>query len=348
MTITDTTPKRTAPAAGRATDPPTVAAGQAPHSPSATDGSVPESTAAGIRELRDRAALQTALAAERRAGRSIGLVPTMGALHAGHLALIEAARRECDTVLISIFVNPAQFGPDEDFEAYPRDQARDLKLAAGAGASLAYLPSAEQVYPSGFATRVEVDGLTEVLCGAPGSRGAAHFRGVTTVVCKLLNAIGPDRAYFGGKDAQQVAVIRRMVTDLEIPVEIRTVATVREADGLAMSSRNGYLSPAERERAAELPRALNTAREAVLTGHPLDEAIALARETLADAGIEPEYFEARDPDDLTPASDPLEGLVLLALAAPVGRTRLIDNLVIDPLDYPAAKEAAEDEQRSTA
>jgi len=284
----------------------------------------------------------------RAQGLRTGLVPTMGALHDGHVELVAQGLRRADRIVVTIFVNPAQFGPDEDFEAYPRDQARDLKLAAGAGASLAYLPSAEQVYPSGFATRVEVDGLTEVLCGAPGSRGAAHFRGVTTVVCKLLNAIGPDRAYFGGKDAQQVAVIRRMVTDLEIPVEIRTVATVREADGLAMSSRNGYLSPAERERAAELPRALNTAREAVLTGHPLDEAIALARETLADAGIEPEYFEARDPDDLTPASDPLEGPVLLALAAPVGRTRLIDNLVIDPLDYPAAKEAAEDEQRSTA
>ena len=193
-----------------------------------------------------KAELREALAEPRRAGRTIGLVPTMGALHRGHLSLLEAARRDCDVVVMSLFVNPAQFAPGEDLERYPRDLERDTELAAEAGVDLLYAPSVDEVYPDGFTTKVEVEGLTDVLCGAPSSRGRGHFRGVTTVVAKLLNTVGPDVAYFGQKDAQQAAVIRRMALDLDFAVRIEVEPTVREADGLAMSSRNAYLDPGER------------------------------------------------------------------------------------------------------
>ena len=278
---------------------------------------------------RDKLELREALAAARRDGRTIGLVPTMGALHDGHLALLAAARERCDVVVMSLFVNPAQFAPGEDLEAYPRDEARDLELAAEAGVDLVFAPPATEVYPPGFSTSVEVAGLTEVLDGDPQRRGPGHFRGVTTVVAKLFNAVGPELAFFGQKDAQQAVVIRRMARDLDFPVEIVVVPTVREPDGLAMSSRNAYLDPAERERAAALSRALRAAERAVEDGETSTEsALAAARAELAAAGIEPEYLEARDAEDLTPARNFNGRPILVAVAARVGPARLIDNVVI--------------------
>jgi pantoate--beta-alanine ligase len=284
---------------------------------------------AGVELVRAKDELRSMLAGARSAGRSIGLVPTMGCLHDGHLSLLRAAREECDVVVMSLFVNPTQFGPGEDFERYPRDEDRDSDLAATAGVDIVYAPPAEDVYPEGFSTRVEVKGLTEVLCGDPARRGPEHFRGVTTVVAKLFNTVGPDVAYFGQKDAQQVAVIRRMARDLDFPVRIEALPTVREPDGLAMSSRNAYLRPEDRKRATALSRALRSveqgAREASLAA-----GIEAGRRELAAAGIDPEYLDARDADDLTPVSE-LDGRsVLVAVAAQVGGARLIDNLVIGP------------------
>jgi pantoate--beta-alanine ligase len=258
---------------------------------------------------RTRAALREALSAARREGTTIGLVPTMGYLHEGHLA---------------------QFGPGEDLEAYPRDEARDLELAEAAGVDLLYAPAVDEVYPEGFATSVEVGGgLTAVLDGDPERRGPGHFRGVTTIVAKLFNAVGPDVAFFGQKDAQQALVIRRMARDLDFPVEIEVVPTVREPDGLAMSSRNAYLTPDERRRAAALSRALRAAEEVAASGERSAEAaLVAARAELERAGIEPEYLEARDPQSLA-AVDSLNGRpVLIAVAARVGAARLIDNTLI--------------------
>jgi pantoate--beta-alanine ligase len=281
------------------------------------------------RIVRTRSELREALAPHRRSGASIGFVPTMGYLHDGHLSLLRAAREGCDVVVMSLFVNPAQFGPDEDLEAYPRDEGRDLKLAADAGVDVVYAPDASEVYPEGFSTAVEVSGLTDVLEGDPALRGATHFRGVATVVAKLLNAVGPQVAFFGQKDAQQALVIRRMVRDLEFPVEIVVLPTVRESDGLAMSSRNAYLSAADRERAAALNRALRAVSEAVAAGESsAATALEAARDELAAAGIEPEYLEARDAEDLRPAESFNGRPVLVAIAARVGRARLIDNVVI--------------------
>jgi pantoate--beta-alanine ligase len=273
--------------------------------------------------------LRDALSAPRREARTIGLVPTMGGLHEGHLSLLRAARAECDVVVMSLFVNPAQFGPGEDLERYPRDEERDAELAAEAGADLVYAPPVERVYPEGFATTVEVGGLTEVLCGDPGRRGPEHFRGVTTVVAKLFNSVQPDVAYFGRKDAQQLAAIRRMARDLDFPVRIEGLPTVREPDGLAMSSRNAYLAPDDRERAGALSRALAVAERGARAGS-LSAGIEAGRRELAAAGIEPEYLEARDPDDLTPVAELDQRPVLLAVAARVGEARLIDNVTIDP------------------
>ena len=210
-----------------------------------------------LRLLRDKQELRAALAPSRREGRSIGLVPTMGALHEGHLSLLRAARAECDVVVMSLFVNPAQFGPGEDLDRYPRDEERDVLLAAEAGVDLVYAPPPESVYPAGFSTQVEVEGeLTRVLDGEPDRRGPGHFRGVATVVAKLFNVVQPDVAWFGQKDAQQAAVIRRMAADLDFPARIEVLPTVREPDGLAMSSRNAYLGPCAREQATALSRAL--------------------------------------------------------------------------------------------
>jgi pantoate--beta-alanine ligase len=289
----------------------------------------PPDATARVQVARARKELRAALAAHRRAGRTIGLVPTMGYLHEGHLSLLRAARAECDVVVMTLFVNPAQFGPGEDLERYPRDEERDLRLAGEAGVDVVYAPSAEEVYPAGFSTRVEVEGLTEVLEGDPARRGPGHFRGVTTVVAKLFNSVGPDVAYFGQKDAQQALVIRRMARDLDLPVRIEVLPTVREADGLAMSSRNAYLAPDERRRAAALYRALQ-AVERVARRESLAAGMEAGRRELAEAGVEPEYLEARDAGDLREVAELGGRRVLVAVAARVGAARLIDNILIEP------------------
>jgi pantoate--beta-alanine ligase len=254
----------------------------------------------------------------------------MGFLHDGHLSLLRAARAECDLVVMSLFVNPTQFGPGEDLDRYPRDEERDLRLAAEAGVDVVYAPPVEAVYPEDFATQVEVGGgLTDVLDGDPARRGPEHFRGVTTVVAKLFNAVGPDVAYFGQKDAQQVAVIHRMVRDLDIPVRIEVLPTVREPDGLAMSSRNAYLDPRERERATALSRALGAAEETARR-EGLAAGLEAARAELGAAGVEPEYLEARDAENLNPVAELTGRPVLVAVAAQVGGARLIDNVLIQP------------------
>jgi pantoate--beta-alanine ligase len=281
-----------------------------------------------MRTVRTVAELRAALGARRDAGQTIGLVPTMGYFHDGHLALMRAARETCDCVVVSLFVNPTQFGAGEDLDAYPRDEARDASLATAAGVDLLFAPPVVEVYPDGFATTVSVDGVSEVLCGDAERRGRGHFDGVTTVVAKLFNMVGPDAAFFGQKDAQQVVVIERMVRDLDIPVRIETVPTVREPDGLALSSRNAYLESAERERATALSRALAAAERAVAQGDTDAEVvIAAARAQLDAAGIEPEYLELRSTTDLSPV-ERVNGSTLLAVAARVGRARLIDNAVL--------------------
>jgi pantoate--beta-alanine ligase len=283
-----------------------------------------------VRTVATKQELREALTAPRREGLTIGLVPTMGAFHAGHMALMREARRECDVVVVSLFVNPAQFGPEEDLESYPRDAERDADLAEAERVDLLWTPSVAEMYPAGFATSVEVDeALTGVLCGDPGRRGPSHFRGVTTVVAKLFNAVGPDIAYFGGKDAQQAIVIAHMARDLDFPVEIRVVPTVREEDGLAMSSRNAYLDDSQREQALAISAALADAERAALQGETSTDALVSAvGERLQSKGIEPEYVEARDAEDLTPVAALNGRPVLLAVAAQVGRARLIDNVVI--------------------
>jgi pantoate--beta-alanine ligase len=281
-----------------------------------------------VKTVRTVTELREALGPERQAGRSIGLVPTMGAFHEGHLSLIRRAREQRDVVVVSLFVNPAQFGAGEDLATYPRDEARDAELAEREGVDLLFAPPAEEVYPDGFATTVTVAGLTDVLDGAPGRRGPEHFAGVATVVAKLLNMVGPDVAYFGQKDAQQVVVIRRLVLDLDLPVRIEVCPTVRDDDGLALSSRNAYLSPDERRRALGLSRALRAAEAAVASGQ-IDAAAVLdaARGQLDAHGIQPEYLELRSVTDLSPV-DRVNGSTLLAVAARVGRARLIDNTVL--------------------
>ena len=283
--------------------------------------------------LRTKAELRAAVTAAKREGRSVGLVPTMGYLHEGHLSLIRAARAECDLVVMSLFVNPTQFGPAEDLDRYPRDEGRDLRLAAEAGADLVFAPAVEEVYPDGpdaATTRVEVTGaLSGVLDGDPERRGPEHFRGVATVVAKLFNLVDPDVAYFGQKDAQQAVVIRRMVRDLDFPVRIEVLPTVREADGLAMSSRNAYLEPADRERATALSRALAAAERGARAGS-LGIGLDAARRELAGAAIEPEYLEARDAETLEPVHALEDRPVLVAVAARVGAARLIDNVLIRP------------------
>jgi len=237
----------------------------------------------------------------------IGLVPTMGAFHQGHLALFRAARAENTVVVASLFVNPAQFGEGEDLERYPRDEEHDTRLAEEAGIDVLYVPDAEEIYPPGFETWVDVERLGSIL---EGDHRPGHFRGVATVCLKLFNLVRPTRAYFGQKDAQQLAVIRRLVRDLNVPVEIRAVPTVRDADGLALSSRNGRLSAAEREQALGLPRAL-----ALAAGDP--DPVTAARSSLN--GLEPEYVEVLDLGDAK----------VLAAAIRVGSTRLIDNVLVE-------------------
>jgi pantoate--beta-alanine ligase len=284
--------------------------------------------------VRSKLELRKALARPRREGRRIGLVPTMGYFHDGHLSLMRQARQDCDLVVVSLFVNPTQFGPGEDLDTYPRDEDRDAELAAVEGVDLLWMPDADEMYPEDFATAVEVaNSLTGILDGALDQRGPSHFRGVTTIVAKLLNCVGPDVAYFGRKDAQQAVVIERMVRDLDFPVEIDVLPTVREPDGLAMSSRNAYLDPEERQRALALSRALRSAQEAAERGERSAKAlIELARAELGNAGVEPEYVEARHAEDLTPAGELNGRPILIAVAARVGGARLIDNIVITEAD----------------
>lgn len=259
----------------------------------------------------------------------VGLVPTMGYLHEGHVSLLEAARQRCDTVVMSLFVNPAQFRPGEDLDGYPRDEKRDFAIAEEAGVDIVYAPSAEEVYPAGFATTVEVKGLTEVLCGSRDGRRPEHFAGVTTIVAKLLNGVDPDFAFFGQKDAQQATVIGRMAEDLDFRTRIVILPTVRERDGLAMSSRNAYLSAPAREKASAIWSALLETENAY-PERGLDEALRAGVRRLEAAGIEPEYFEARYPGTLDPAEDETGEAILVAVAAKVDGTRLIDNILIEP------------------
>jgi pantoate--beta-alanine ligase len=281
-----------------------------------------------MRTVSTVASLRESLSEPRRAGRRIGLVPTMGYFHEGHLELIRRARAENEVVVVSLFVNPAQFGPGEDLDSYPRDEARDAALAEELGVDVLFAPPVDEVYPAGFATTVSVSGLSEVLDGHPDRRGPAHFDGVATVVTKLLNMAQPDAAYFGQKDAQQAVVIRRLVRDLDIPVRIEVVPTVRERDGLALSSRNVYLTDEERERALGLSRALEAADREVAAGRrDARSVLAAASRELEARGIEPEYLELRSADDLSPA-DRVNGRTLLAVAARVGRARLIDNTIL--------------------
>ncbi|CRI67928.1 Pantoate--beta-alanine ligase (Pantothenate synthetase) (Pantoate-activating enzyme) [Thiocapsa sp. KS1] len=277
--------------------------------------------------------LRLQVGAWRAAGERVAFVPTMGNLHAGHLTLIAEARTRARRVVASIFVNPMQFGPAEDLDAYPRTLARDRELLEAAGCDLLFVPGVSTVYPRGSEaqTRVEVPGLSDVLCGEsrPG-----HFRGVATVVCKLFNMVQPDVALFGEKDFQQLLVIRRMVEDLAMPVEIVGVPTVRESDGLAMSSRNGYLSAAQRTLAPTLRRVLTTARRALLEGAAVASVEREADAALREAGLAPDYVQVRTADDLRPATEADRDLVILA-AAYLGRARLIDNLRVQ-LDTNAA------------
>lgn len=267
-----------------------------------------------------------AVRAARQAGKRIGFVPTMGYLHEGHLTLMRQARQECDFVVVSIFVNPTQFGPNEDFGRYPRDLTRDMALCETVPVDVIFHPSVAEMYPQPFLTSVHVADITNTLCGAsrPG-----HFEGVATVVSKLFNIVKPDVAFFGQKDAQQVAVIRRMAADLNMELEIRPVPIVREPDGLAMSSRNVYLSPAERQAALVLSRSLQMAAERVAAGErdmgALQEAMQtmIAAEPLADI----DYVSIVDYNTLQPV-DSLKGRALAALAVRFGKTRLIDNAIL--------------------
>ncbi len=281
-----------------------------------------------MKTLRTIADLRAALNGPRRAGRSIGLVPTMGALHEGHLSLIRRARAACDEVVVTLFVNPTQFNESADLAAYPRDEARDATLAAEAGADLLFAPRGGEIYPRGFATTVTVDEVSAPLEGA--ERGPAHFAGVATVVTKLLNIAQPDVAFFGQKDAQQVAVIRRVVRDLDIPVRIEVGPTVREADGLALSSRNVRLRGEERGRALALHRGLEAIRACHAAGER-DATIlaAIGRVAMAELDVEPEYLELVSPDTFASVPTVGEQPVLVAVAARVGDVRLIDNDILN-------------------
>lgn len=270
--------------------------------------------------------VRAAVRREHSAGRRVGFVPTMGALHEGHLSLIRAARERADFVVVSVFVNPTQFAPGEDYEAYPRDPERDAGLARDAGCDLVFFPSVQEIYPPGFSTKVRVEGLSEPLCGAhrPG-----HFDGVALVVTKLLNIVAPDVAVFGQKDAQQALLIRRLARDLHLPGEIVVAPTVREAGGLAMSSRNRYLSAEERRAALSLSRGLLAAGRAWEAGERDPGALqeTARREMDAEPLVRTEYAEIRDLDELRPWTGG-RGPALLAVAARVGRARLIDNVIL--------------------
>jgi len=280
-----------------------------------------------LKTLRTIAGVRAHVAAAREAGRSIALVPTMGAFHGGHEALMRAAREQCDEVIVSLFVNPAQFEAAADLDGYPRAEDADAAIAAELGVDALFAPAVEEIYPAGFATTVRVAGLAEVLEGT--TRGARHFDGVCTVVCKLFCIVAPDVAFFGQKDAQQVVVVRRMVRDLALPVALQVVPTVRAADGLALSSRNARLDAAERGRAVALARGLEAVRAAVEGGERDVQAVVSAgRAAMTAAGVQPEYLAVVNPETLD-VIDEIDGRVLVVVAAQVGPARLIDNVLID-------------------
>jgi pantoate--beta-alanine ligase len=270
--------------------------------------------------------VRAAVRAAKSDGRRIGFVPTMGALHEGHMSLVRAARQQCPYVVVSVFVNPTQFGPNEDFEKYPRNLERDRQMLEAEGVSLLFAPSVEEMYPAGATTFVTVENLSEKLCGRsrPG-----HFRGVATVVSTLFHIIEPDLAFLGQKDAAQAAIIRRMARDLKFDVRIVVCPTVRESDGLAMSSRNAYLSPSERKQALVLFRALSRVQTLADQGQAgSSNLIAAAKSVLAEEpGVRLDYVEIVDPESLEPVSDVSKG-ALVAMAAFVGKTRLIDNVLL--------------------
>lgn len=274
-------------------------------------------TIAGVRKL---------VLEAKRVGKRVGLVPTMGALHAGHAALIRAARAECEFVAVSVFVNPAQFGPQEDLGRYPRTLEADRQLCGAVGADVVFFPSPEEIYPPGFDTWVEVHGLDRTLCG-PSRPG--HFRGVTTVVMKLFQIVGPDTAWFGQKDAQQAAILVKMTRELNVPVEVRIAETIRESDGLAMSSRNRYLDPVQRSNAAVLYRTLQEVQKRIAAGETSVAALeGLMLERLsATTGARVDYASVVDASELRPV-EAVAGRVLVAVAVFFGTTRLIDNVVV--------------------
>jgi pantoate--beta-alanine ligase len=278
-----------------------------------------------VQTIQDRAALRAALDPLRQAGETIALVPTMGALHDGHMALVADARRRADHVVVSIFVNPKQFGPNEDYAAYPRPAAADAAKLTAAGVAFLWMPPVAEMYPEGFATTISVAGLPDRLCGAarPG-----HFDGVTTVVAKLFNQVQPDLAIFGEKDWQQLAIIRRMATDLDMRLEVAGFPTQREEDGLALSSRNAYLTDKERAAAVALPRALGQAARAMEAGTDVGKALAEIPAALLKAGFASvDYAELVDADTLTPLAA-LDRPARLLAAARIGKARLIDNLPV--------------------
>ncbi len=260
---------------------------------------------------------------------SLGFAPTMGFLHEGHIALVRRAADENAHIVASIFVNPTQFGPGEDFAAYPRDLERDLELLREAGVGLVFTPAVSEIYPEGFQTYVEVTGISQ---GLEGARRPGHFRGVATVVAKLLNIVQPDRAYFGQKDAQQVAVIQRMVADLALPVQIVAVPTVRATDGVALSSRNSYLTPEQRAAAPVLFRALMAARASYEQGERSPQVLRKAMQDVlaAEPLAQVDYVSAANARTLAELDAPTDGPILLSMAVRVGRARLIDNIILDP------------------
>jgi pantoate--beta-alanine ligase len=280
-----------------------------------------------VQTLRDLPALRAAMAALKRDGKPLVLVPTMGALHDGHMALVEEGRRHGRHVAVSIFVNPKQFGPNEDLDAYPRREAKDAQMLSAAGVDILWAPTVNVMYPAGFATNISVSGVSD---GLDGAARPGHFDGVATVVAKLFNQVQPDVAIFGEKDYQQLAVIRRMVADLDLPIEIVGMPTQRAEDGLALSSRNAYLSEEERKAALALPRALGEAKRQIEKGEPVEGALAKAITTLNQHGFDPvDYVTLCDAATLEPMTV-LDRPARLLGAARLGRTRLIDNIAVDP------------------
>jgi pantoate--beta-alanine ligase len=285
-----------------------------------------------MRIIRTIPELKVALKALRESHKSIGFVPTMGFLHEGHASLIRQSTARCDATVVSVFVNPTQFGPNEDLSRYPRDLERDQNLCLRLGVAILFIPEPQEVYPTGFSTSISVGPIADALCGSfrPG-----HFRGVATVVAKLFSMVQPDLAFFGQKDLQQTAIIRRVVKDLNLPVDILVAPTVREADGLALSSRNSYLSPADRKRALGVSRGLLAAEKAFKDGQRDPEVLArLAREHMEGLD-EIQYCTVVDPFTLDPLADPIQRPAALCAAVVVGGTRLIDNVLLTPTGEPA-------------